>query len=402
MSISKENKLVLSMGILCFQGFGIRIFDGVFNGAIVLWLVILIMLNWRYVKRVEYAYWLKMVAVVVAYFLFCTIKGVSLVPYLIVAWLSAAVVITPYRLCQASLVVTMRRLTRFCMYYSLLHIPIMLFMKEAITPTSFGMNPKTFMYLFYFNGDADAGFAGMSRIQGFCWEPSCWNLLLDLNLVFTLYFKEKRAILLASVVAIVSIMSTTGLVVMSIIIALYYMQNMKLKKIVQTVAIIGIFAVLVLPLVFSNLSEKLDSGSGNARVGDFAVAAAAIKEHPLVGIDMENLTKQMIVLNAREEAWTSNGDKEGYMEQGMVNSFAALFVQWGVPVTLLIFYAMFRSPLIEEKKLKVLYVITILCVLMGTPIANTGFFYLLSFSTLLLPKQNVKKLTVCQNMETKN
>ena len=52
MLISKDNKLALSMGILCFQGFGIRIFSGVMEGAIVLWLLVLALLNWRYVERV--------------------------------------------------------------------------------------------------------------------------------------------------------------------------------------------------------------------------------------------------------------------------------------------------------------------------------------------------------------
>lgn len=393
MSISKDNKLALSMGILCFQGFGIRIFAGVMEGAIVLWLIVLALLNWRYVKRVPLSYWGKMVGISMLYYIFCMVKGVSILPFLIVAWLSAAVVLTPYYLRQADFVHTMRRLTRFCMYYSLCHIPIMILFKNNLTTTSFGMNPKTFLYLFYFNGQE--GFAGMNRIQGFCWEPSCWNLLLDLNLIFALYFKEKKAIIVASVLAIVSIMSTTGLAVMTVIFGIYYLLNMKLKKAIQSAFAIVLFAALVGPVVYNNVSEKLESGSGNARVGDFAIATAVMHEHPWVGIDIENLTKNMLVMNARENAWTSEGDKEGYMEQGMVNSFAALFVEWGIPITLLIFYLMFKTSLINDKKLKLLYIVTVLCVLMGSPISRTGFFYMYAFSTVLLAKTNIKKKRLC-------
>lgn len=389
MSISKDNKLALSMGILCFQGFGIRIFSGVMEGAIVLWLLVLTLLNWRYVKRVPLSYWGKIVGFSMLYYAFSMMKGVSILPFLIVAWLSAAVVLTPYYLHQADFVHTMKRLTRFCMYYSLCHIPIMILFKNNLITTSFGMNPKTFLYLFYFNGQE--GFAGMNRIQGFCWEPSCWNLLLDLNLIFALYFKEKKSIIIASVLAIISIMSTTGLVVMSAIFCLYYLLNMKLKKAIQSTVFLAVFVALVGPIVYSNVSEKLETGSGNARVGDFAIATAVMQEHPWVGIDIENLTKNMLVINARENAWTSEGDKEGYMEQGMVNSFAALFVEWGIPITLLIFYLMFKTPLINDNKLKLLYIVAVLCVLMGSPISRTGFFYMYAFSTVLLAKTNIKE-----------
>lgn len=395
MYISKDNKLALSMGILCFQGFGIRVFDGVFNGAIALWLIVLTMLNWQYVMRVSVSYWGKMVGVVLSYYLFSLVKGVSVEPFLIVAWASSAVVLTPYYLRQANFVMVMKRFTRFCMYYCLCHIPIMILFKNNLITTSFGMNPRTFLYLFYFNGADGGGFAGMPRIQGFCWEPSCWNLLLDLNLAFALYFKEKRSVIIASIFAIVSIMSTTGLMVMAIIVALYYISNIKLKKAVQTSVVLALFAVIVGPIIYNNVSKKLESGSGNARVGDFAIATAVLKEHPLVGIDTENLTKNMLVMNAREAAWTSTGDKQGYMEQGMVNSFAALFCEWGAPITLVIFALMFKSPLIEDKKLKLLYMVAVLCVLMGSPISKTGFFYMYAFSTFLFKKQLMTNKELC-------
>ena len=385
MIISEDNKLALSMGVLCFQGFGIRIFEGVFEGAIVLWLMVLTILNWRYVRAVPLSYWCKVGLVAIGYFLFSVIKGVSIRPFLIAAWLSAAVVLTPYYLRQADFVHVMRRFTRFCMYYCLCNIPIMLFLKGALITTSFGMNPKTFLYLFYFNGVE--GFAGMNRIQGFCWEPSCWNILLDLNLVFALYYREKRSIVIASVIAIVSIMSTTGLMVMLIVFVVYYLINIRARNFIRVAFSLTLFALITGPIIYSNVTEKLDTGSGNARVGDFAIAATVMKHHPWLGIDYDNLTKNMLVLKARDEAWTSQGDYEGYMEQPMVNSFAALIVEWGIPITLLIFVLMFRTPLIENKQLRFLYLIAILCVLMGTPIARTGFFYMYALSSILLYKK---------------
>ena len=360
------------------------------DGAIVFWLLVLVLLNFKSLRRTTLKYWLKMVGIVMAYFVFCLIKGVPVLPYIIVAWFSSAVVLTPYYLGQANFVNVMRRLTRFCMYYSLCHVPIILLFKDNLITTSFGMHPKTFLYLFYFNG-VDNGFAGMPRIQGFCWEPSCWNLLLDLNLVFALYFKERLSVIIASLFAIITIMSTTGLMVMLVIVGIYYMMNMRLKRILQTSVALCIFALLIGPIIYGNLRDKLNSGSGNARIGDFAIALAVIEKHPLLGIDIDDLTHSALAMQARERAWTATGDKVGYMEQEMVNSFAALIVEWGVPIVLIIFWLMFKTPLLPEKKLKMLYLFAVLCVLMGTPIARTGFFYLYAFSTILLPNMNRKK-----------
>lgn len=383
---SKENIGAWTLGILCFQGFGIRIFEGVIDGAIVLWLLVLAIINRRYLTRTPLSYWAKMVLLVLLYFLFCLIKGVMVVPFLIIAWLSSAVVLTRYLLGE-SFVGDMRKLTRFCMYYSLLHVPIMLLFGPFIINTNLGMHPKTFCFLFWFNHGE--GVFGLNRIQGFCWEPSCWNIFLDLNLVFAFSYKEKRSIQILSILAIVSIMSTTGIAVMGIILVAYFLLSLQRKQFFKTVFISGIVFAILAPFVYAELEKKLSDGSGNARMGDFAIAGAVMLQSPIWGADLDNITKNMVAIAAREDAWTSQGDFEGYMEQGMVNSFAALFVEWGLPITLLIFYTMYKTPLVEERKLKQLLVVTILSVLMGTPIARTGFFYLFFLSTLLISRRKI-------------
>lgn len=389
MNINRQQKRVLSLGILCFQGFGLRIFEGVLDGAIVLWTCVLLLLNWQYATRVPKSYWVKMGTIAALYVLFCIFKGVEVVPYLVVAWMSAAIVLTPYCYGGKNFVEDLRKLTRFCLYYGLCHIPIMLFFHSGLITTDFGMHPKTFLYLFYFN--QAEGLWGLNRIQGFCWEPSCWNLLLNLNLVFTLYYKDSLTKILLSILAIVSVMSTTGVVVMAVIIISYFVMMMSLKRktLVRTFTFLGLFGIFVMPFILQELENKLNDGSGNARMGDFAIAKIVATQSPLMGADLDNITSNREAMRIRDAAWTVEGDYEGYMNQGMVNSFAALFVEWGLPITLLLFYLMYKTPLIEERKLKWLFIITILCVLMGTPIARTGFFYLFSLSTILFGKKKV-------------
>ena len=381
----KDNKRVLSLGLLCFQGFGIRIFDGVIPGAIALWTFILLIINWRSVVSMPLNKWRIFIGVVIFYFVFCFVKGVRPALFVLAAWASAFIVLSNYFKGQHSFIQDLSRLGRFCMWYSLLHIPIMLFLKSALITTSFNMHPKTFFYLFYFNnGD---GFMGLPRIQGFCWEPSCWNLLLNINLVFTLYFKRPLKDLVLSIVAIVSIMATTGLVVMIGVLVVYYLLYTDRKKAVKTIVGGGLIMLLLVPFVYDQLQDKLSTGSGNARMGDFAIALAIAKDSPLLGADLDNIATNMIAIKARINAWTTEqGDYEGYMEQGMVNAFASLIVEWGCVLFLFIIYLLLKSPLFPDNKIRIVFMVALLGVLMGTPISRTGFFYLFVFSTLVCRK----------------
>ena len=103
---------------------------------------------------------------------------------------------------------------------------------------------------------------------------------------------------------------------------------------------------------------------------------------------MDNITQNSVAMTARHKIWTSKGDYKGYMEQGMVNSFAALLVEWGICLFLVILWMTFNSPLIPEKKLRLMVVVTLFCILMGTPIARTGLFYMFPISYLLFSRKN--------------
>ena len=338
--------------------------------------------------------WLIFAGIILFYTFFCFIKGVRPAVFIFAAWSSAFIILANYWNGQNSFVHDLSRLGRFCMYYTLLHIPIILFLKSFIITTNFGMHPKTFLYLFYFN--EGEGFMGMPRIQGFCWEPSCWNLLLNINLVFTLYFKRPLKDVVLSIIAIVSIMSTTGLVVMVGVMATYYLLYTDRKKAIKTLVISGLIILTIVPFVYDQLQNKLSTGSGNARTGDLAIALAIAKDSPILGADIDNITTNVTAIKARINAWTTEqGDYEGYMDQGMVNAFASLIVEWGCILFIVIIYLLLKSPLFSDNKIRIVFMVALLGVLMGTPISRTGFFYLFVFSTLVC--QNSTKLRVSKN-----
>lgn len=335
-----------------------------------------------------YQNWLKLFIIIIFYIFFCYIKGVKPALFVFAAWMSAFFVLSNYWKGQYSFIYDLSCLGRVCMWYSLLHVPILLLFRNSFVTTQFPMHPQTFLYLFYFT--QSGGLMNLPRIQGFCWEPSCWNLLLNINLVFTLYFKSSLKNIILSVIAIITVMSTTGLVVMIGVIATYYILNMSKDKNFRTIFLFIMGLVILFPFVHNQIEKKLSTGSGNARMGDFAIATAIACESPLLGADLDNITTNMTAINARINAWTTEyGDYEGYMEQGMTNAFASLIVEWGIVLFFLIVYLLLKTPLFPDKKLRVIFMIALLGVLMGTPISRTGFFYLFVFSTFIC-KKNIK------------
>ncbi len=372
----------VALGVLCFQGFGIRIFEGVMSGAIAVWFVVLVVLSWRSVRQMTMSYWLKALAIAIFYVLFCLLKGVAVPYFLLVAWASAVVMLTHYYDGRHSFVEDMSRLTKFCMYYSLLHIPIALLFGDNLLVTSFGMNPRTFLYLFFFNHEL--GIWGLPRIQGFCWEPSCWNLLLNLNLVFVLWHRERIVTVLLAIFAVVTIMSTTGLVAMSVAIILYYLLTLRHRAWARTIVIATLCGLLLFPFVYEDLERKLSIGSGKSRMGDFYIATAVLQHDPWFGGDVDNITDLSYAMEARMEMWDDGVYHEGFMTIGFTNGIASLLVDWGIPMMVVIIVLLFLCPLFDDWRLRFLYVTVLLCVLVGTPVARTGFFYLHPIATILL------------------
>jgi len=383
-SFQKDILGPLTIGILCFQSFGLRIFDGVIPGAIVLWTIILIGLTYESTRKIKTQQWCLMGGLVIFYFAFSLIKGVKPTYFLIFSWLSAFVVTCKYQHKRQRFVQDLSALCKGCMYYSLLHIPIMVFLNSFLIETEMPMEPKTFLGLFWFNHDE--GLFGFPRIQGFAWEPSCWNLLLNLNLVFVLHYRRNIKELILSIIAIVSIMSTTGLVVMVLIFLVNWLFSLQRGNIIKTFCIGFCILALIGPFTYNQFNQKMNTGSGNTRMGDVAIAAAVIAQNPIFGADLDNIANNDVAMVARGMSWEQENDpSEAYMEQGMVNSFAALFVEWGIIIAVLILVLFYRNRLIIDRKLNILIALTVFCVIFGTPITRTGFFYMFVISSFLLP-----------------
>lgn len=369
---------------------GVRLFDEI-SGRIVFFTIIIYFLNRKEINRLGSNVLVRFIFICLFYFLFCLVKNIQ--PYypMMLGWLSALFTLAPYVNGCPYFLDDLYKLSRFSVIYSLIHVIVQMVLPFMIIPTDIPMQPKTFLYLLYYN--REIGYMGLNRIQGYCWEPSNWNMILNVNLILSLYLKKPFRNVLEAIIAIITVMSTTGIVVMVATLFLNYLVFSNLPKF-KRIFLFIISATLLGEFAYNELHEKLANASGEARQADMMVALAVAKVHPLLGADIDNLTKNEIAMNARIDSMERGEfNNLGLLErEGMVNSFAGLIVEWGIPLTILIIFSLCRCPLFKDKKLRIFFSIVFLMILTGTPIARCGFFFLFVFSSILANRfSNYKK-----------
>ena len=384
----EKYRRILSIFLLVFEGFGIRVLEGVIPSPIIFWTGVLLLLNIKKIQRLPIYCWCMLVFIAALYTLFSYIKGLQPQEFYYAAWLSAFCVLSNYWIRSDWLTVDLYVFTKFCFYYNIAHLLALLFFNSLLIVTDFGMRPSTILYIFYYN--VREGILGIPRIQGFCWEPSCWNSLLNLNVALTLSMRKPWKELILPIISIVSVFSTTGFATLLIIIGTYFLvYNRKVSWTYKI--IIVLFAAIVFPIAQKDLSDKLKEGSGATRLGDFYVASYIIKQSPFLGDDIDNITKNLNAMKEKEKNWGINDNVDRFSEVGMTNAFAGLFVEYGLIIPVLLFWLFYVSPIFPNRGTAILVEVCVLVVLMGTPIARTGFFYMFPFSTLILFKKRKPK-----------
>lgn len=374
---------ILSLFILVFEGFGIRVLDGVIPSPIIFWTGLLLLLNIKQLQRLPRMCWIMLLLVSALYTLFSLIKGLRPHVFYYAAWLSAFCVLSNYYNKKKRFINDLFYFTKYCIYYNIAHLFALVILYGLLTKTNFAMKPSTILYVFYYNNGESV--FGIPRIQGFCWEPSCWNCLLNLNIALTLAMKKTWKELVLPIISIIFVFSTTGFATFLGIIGAYFLCYNKKVSWTYKIMII-LLSAIVFPVAQENISNKLKQGSGATRYGDFFVASYVIRHSPIFGDDVDNITKNMRAMNAKEKNWGINGDVNAYSEVGMTNAFAGLFVEYGLIIPILLFLLFYFSPIFPNKETAILIEVCILLVLMGTPIARTGFFYMFPFSTLFFLK----------------
>jgi len=180
----------------------------------------------------------------------------------------------------------------------------------------------------------------IARSFGIFWEPGVYQIYLNIAVVFLLFFqndiKGKQLIILA--VAIVLTFSTTGYIVLALIIVVYTFfnpQEKELKKhyigVITLIVLVSLVLVqflgyeLVIDRVFGKLTGT-NSSRDASRLGSIIVNTYIFIQHPLAGVGMKNMEAVFVKYsNFLLDIPTAHNTNTTLYQ------FAAHGVFWGIP-----------------------------------------------------------------------
>lgn len=394
--ISEKNNSVIDVVTLfavCFMGYGVKLFEDQAN----LMLILIIVLNFQRLKYVPQIYINRLILLTALTFSFFLIKHMYLELWIIRSWVTGVIICCIYKDRIDDFISNFERLAHYSAIYTLIHVPVYLLFGAS----QYGFCFQRF-YIFWYN-NAD-WFMGVPRVQGFAWEPSCWSYILIINLIFCLHNKRGYKSIIIALMAILLCNSTT--VIMSTAVVILIHAYFKAKKIRILFPVFFAIGLLVFPFFQGKLLDKLESGSGLARLSDFYILLDVMATSPLIGADAYGVSNSKLAFDARERALIDSGlnineiGADGYFGEEMVNDFAALLVQWGIVLGPFILFLYLLSPLIKDFELKLLLLAGTIAVITGSPITRTPIFFLFPVSVLIMdptllkhPWRNIRQNT---------
>lgn len=410
-SKSGSNRVIriLSLIILFFSGTGFRIIP--VDGAIVIWFVVILFLNLGNIKKTKGRDILIILIFGAIIYLFSYLKRAQVPYFLFVALCSAYVVLLNYRREDGKDVFfsDIYGLLRFYMYYTLVHIVLLLFGQSLFQSSYVADYYRHVGYLFWFVDGGGPAFLNNYRLCGLAWEPGIWQMYLNLYLLITLRLKKSFKEIGLTVFCVIFTFSTTGLFIMVLIFIiniLYFGEFKSLKKIIIPFVILSVFSTLIV----GNVRDKIygnNATSSMVRFGDFYVGTQMILRSPIVGEDPQNTlnTTDRLILSARQDLWDKSlveGDEDGYMAAEIVNGLMIFLLDFGLPLGLYLLYKASRFNLFEDNKIRNVFLFVILLTLNAEPISRTGFFFFFVFSSIFIGKEQLKSSEIVKDTKIKD
>lgn len=402
-------KRCFSLAVLFFSGTGFKLLN--FNGAIIVWFLLLIIINFKNLKKIK----IKDLGVIFTFYtiltVFYLIKSTQVPYFIFVAIASSYIVLLNYRTinCKEVFLTDITSLLRFYMYYTLVHIIFLVLGQALLTETYVNVYYRQIGYILWYIDSGGPSFFNNYRLCGLAWEPGIWQLFLNLNLLINIYLKRSIKEILLSIIAIIFTFSTTGLFIMVFILIanFIYLNPIKnFKKIIYpTIIVLSLSSIII-----GNINDKLygkGATSAMVRFGDFYVGMKMLLRSPIIGEDPKTTleTSDQMILAVREQLWNDStiqgGHKEGYLNAEIVNGLMIFLLDFGLPFGLYLLYRTFKFNLLDSTKFKNVFMISIFLTLNSEPISRTGFFFFFVLSSFLLKDEHriicVNNTTILQN-----
>ena len=258
----------------------------------------------------------------------------------------------------------LRWILRIILYYSICNFLFYYLVRNNLFEISYPYAKdrfvKTFNYIFFYDPERSSlNILGLDfvRNQGWFWEPGINQIYLNILLYLEgLVFKRNKWVILLTIFAIFTTYSTSGIIIMMIILIFIFKSSIKKNPILIFLAI-----SIVIPFYFiakSNVEEKLETFSFQKRYFDLIQTISIINDYPLTGIGLDDSffsdfrSSHFInnnLLNTFEES-TSFELRAKSTDKGSSNSITYLMVAMGIPISSFLLYCFFKQTLFPNRK----------------------------------------------------
>ena len=282
---------------------------------------------------------------------------------------------------------------RISLYYSICNFLFYILIKNSLTQITFNTDKVlyTFNHIFFYNpvrSSFNVFGIELVRNQGWFWEPGINQIYLNILLYLEGFvFKRNKWIILLTIFAIFTTYSTTGIIIMMIVLFFIFISSIKQNPILIFLAIIMLFPFY--SVVKSNIEEKLDTYSFQKRYFDLIQTISITKDYPLTGIGLDDIyfsefrSNHFIkdnFLNSFEESTNLELIAKS-TDKGSSNSVTYLVLSLGIPISFFLFYCLFKQELFRHKK--GIFMTIIFISVFSEPLLLRPFFLILIVSGMV-------------------
>ena len=284
---------------------------------------------------------------------------------------------------------------KFILYHSILSFFIYFFVSENLFDVTIGNHSlSSFMYIFYYTTENNVSIIGIDfiRNQGLFWEPGINQFYLNLLLFLEGFiFKKRKWMIFLIIFAIITTYSTTGYLIMMIILFTIMKSSFSRKPILSLLLL-----SFLIPFYFiaqTNLSPDEFQGSKQnsfaKRSLDLVQPIAIGLDYPLTGIGLDRdyfqdfrSDYQMEDRYVRFLKNTTGLEKiSESTEKGSTNSITYLIASMGFPISLLLLYFVIRQELFITRKR--IFLVILFLTLISEPILWRPFFLIFIVSGMI-------------------
>lgn len=219
----------------------------------------------------------------------------------------------------------------------------------------------------------------MVRNQGAFWEPGVLQIFLNILLFLNLFVvKSKRIIVMATIIAILTTLSTTGFLVMMILLAIYSFKLVSRNFLLLPIVVLFLLGLYSITSI--NINDKVSGSGANSfqvRFFDLVQPMLIVFDNPLTGVGLDDQEYINIRSDIAYNLWLSNIDFDS-LEKGSTNSITFFLATSGIPATILLIWMLYKQTFIKNKKR--LFFLLMFFSLMTEPLLLKPFFFIFVIS----------------------